>query len=331
MDKLEQQLFTVLSNNSGFYIKDYYSNVSKKNKWIAILEKDDFIYAVVVEDEKYANTTFIEATEYIKNKYTKRAGINVVITTENSDCDLNGFDNYSKLVYSLKDKVIVYSHEGCKPLVSFIEYINKKEIKKKNRFKDNGVTYTLMGINIITFLVSVLFSSIVIGYGGIYNIDIETLTIMGAKVNYLIDEGQVWRVITSAFLHGGVVHLFFNMYALKIIGAEAEYAYGKMKYIIIYIISAIGGGVFSYMFNPNSTSVGASGAIFGLFGAMLIYGYRHRDRIGKKYMMSLVKVIGVNVIIGLTMSNIDNSGHMGGLIFGIITAIIISYNYKASK
>ncbi len=329
MDKLEQQLFTILSNNSGFYIKDYYSNVSKKNKWIAILEKEDFIYAVVIEDEKYANTTFIEATEYIKDKYTKRVGINVVITTENSNCDLNSFDNYSKLVYSLKNEVIVYSHEGCKPLVSFIEYINKKEIKKKNRFKDNAVTYTLMGINIIIFLISVLFSSVITGYGGIYNIDIETLAIMGAKVNYLIDRGEVWRVITSAFLHGGLIHLFFNMYALKIIGGEAEYAYGKIKYIIIYILSAIGGGIFSYIFNPNSISVGASGAIFGLFGDMLIYGYKHRERIGKHYMMSLLKVIAVNIIIGLSMSNIDNSGHMGGVVFGVITAIIISYNYKA--
>lgn len=113
------------------------------------------------------------------------------------------------------------------------------------------------------------------------------------------------------------------MYALKIIGAEVEYAFGKVKYIIIYLISAIGSSIFSYMFNPASISVGASGAIFGLFGAMIIFGIRNKNKIGKEYIINLAQVVIVNIIIGIILSNIDNSAHMGGLVFGAISALIL--------
>ena len=326
MEQFEQELFRLLSSKSGFYIKEYYSNSNQMNKWIAILEKEEFIYAVVIANENNANDIYDETREYLAKSYIKKVSTNVVITTENSSCDINNFSEYSKLVYSLKDKVIVYSHEGCKPLISFIGYINKEKISKRELFKKNSVTYALIAINIIIFLISAWITIIVTGYGDLYAIDSNTLAYLGAKVNFLIDKGQVWRLITSAFLHGGLVHLFFNMYALKIIGSEVEYAYGKLKYIIIYFISAIGGSIFSYMFNSVALSVGASGAIFCLFGAMLIFGYRHRERIGKDYMMSLLKVILINVIIGITMSNIDNAGHFGGLIFGILSSITLRDN-----
>ena len=139
----------------------------------------------------------------------------------------------------------------------------------------------------------------------------------------LIKNGQPWRLITCAFLHGGLAHIAFNMYALKIIGAEVEYAFGKVKYIIIYLISAIGSSIFSYMFNPASISVGASGAIFGLFGAMIIFGIRNKNKIGKEYIINLAQVVIVNIIIGIILSNIDNSAHMGGLVFGAISALIL--------
>ena len=323
MEQFEQRLFRLLSSKSGFYIKEYYSNSNQMNKWIAILEKEDFIYAVVIAYENNADDIYVEVREYFAKNYIKRVGINVVITTENSSCDINKFSEYSKLVYSLRDKVIVYSHEGCKPLVSFIGYMNKEKISKKELLKKNSVTYTLMAINIIIFLISAWITVMVTGYGDLYNIDSGTLAYLGAKINYLIDDGQVWRLISSAFLHGGLVHLFFNMYALKIIGSEVEYAYGKLKYIIIYFSAALGGSIFSYIFNSEALSVGASGAIFGLFGAMLIFGYRHRERIGKDYMMSLLKVILINVVIGITMSNIDNAGHLGGLTLGVIISIAL--------
>lgn len=173
-------------------------------------------------------------------------------------------------------------------------------------------------VNILIFIITVFSSK------NIYNIDSYTLINFGAKVNVLINNGQPWRLITCAFLHGGLAHIAFNMYALKIIGSEVEYVYGKIKYLAMYLISALGGSIFSYLFNANSISVGASGAIFGLLGAMIIFGIRNKNKIGKAYILNLFKVLLINIFIGVTISNIDNGAHMGGLIFGGISASLIN-------
>ena len=201
--------------------------------------------------------------------------------------------------------------------MSILNYSIEKENNSKVKHKESLVTYILICINILIFIITVFLSK------NIYDIDSYTLIELGAKVNVLINNGQPWRLITCAFLHGGLAHIAFNMYALKIIGSEVEYVYGKIKYIAIYLISALGGSIFSYLFNANSISVGASGAIFGLLGAMIIFGIRHKNRIGKAYIMNLFKVLLINIFIGVTLSNIDNGAHVGGLVFGCISALVI--------
>jgi rhomboid protease GluP len=181
----------------------------------------------------------------------------------------------------------------------------------------NKVTYTLIGINILIYIITAIMSR------NIFDSNTYVLIILGAKVNELINYGQVWRLLTCAFLHGGIMHLAFNMYSLKIIGSEIEYIFGRKKYLIIYLMASVGGSIFSYIFSPYSISVGASGAIFGLLGAMLVFGIKHRNKIGKGYMMNIIQVIGINIFIGITLSNIDNFGHIGGLIVGGITALLV--------
>ena len=89
----------------------------------------------------------------------------------------------------------------------------------------------------------------------------RTMAVSYTHLDVYKRQGQVWRLITCAFLHEGLVHIFFNMYALKILGPEIQYVYGKIKYLIIYLLSAIAASIFSYIFGPQSVSVGASGAI----------------------------------------------------------------------
>ena len=146
---------------------------------------------------------------------------------------------------------------------------------------------------------------------------------MGAKVNTLIDDGQWWRLITAAFLHGGLIHILFNMIALKSIGVQVEKIYGWKKYLVIYFTAALGSSALSYVFSPKSISVGASGAVFGLLGAMLIFGIIKRDIIGKSFVFNIIQVIFLNIVIGLTVPNIDNWGHIGGLILGALVAKIL--------
>lgn len=316
MKKLEETLFGELVNKSGFYIKDYYSNYLKKNKWIAILEKEDFIYAVITVNDKQSDTIYDEVRQFLLTNYSKKVGLNIVIYSDDNNEILKD-KAYNKLIYSIKQEQVVYSDESCKPLVSIINNLNRAKQTEKQTIRNSIVTYSLIVINILIYLMSVIISK------NIYDIDSYTLVSLGAKVNELINNGQPWRLITCTFLHGGLAHIAFNMYALKIIGEEVEYVYGKGKYICIYLISALGGSIFSYIFNSDAISVGASGAIFGLLGAMIIFGIKHKEKIGKAYIMNLFKVVLINIFIGVTISNIDNSGHIGGLIFGSISAFIL--------
>jgi len=310
MNKLEKGLFENLTQNSGFYIKDYYSEYLNSSKWMAILENNDFVYAVIVCKYNDCDFEYEEAKVFLEKNYFKKISLNVVIyATKEAESFIN--KGFNKIIYSKDKKQVVYSDNSCKPLVYIIDSLTKNN--KKTKYKDSLITNILIGINVLMYLITALVSKNLL--------DINSLTLLsfGAKLNVLIDRGQVWRLLTCAFLHGGLLHITFNMYALKIIGAEVEYAFGKVKYIIIYLISAIG----SSMFNPASISVGASGAIFGLFGAMIIFGIRNKNKIGKEYIINLAQVVIVNIIIGIILSNIDNSAHMGGLVFGAISALIL--------
>lgn len=314
MDKFEKKLFNTLVSKAGFYIRSFYSESLKKEQWIAILENESMLYSIIIAENSYNVSLYDETYKYLKSLYNKNIVINEIVTIEGS---YDYYEHDNMLIYSLRDKKVVYSSNSCKLLIPII---NEMDITKKTNNKRDKymmLTNILIAINLLVFLISAWISK------NIFDIDIYTLIIMGAKVNSLIDKGQVWRLITCAFLHGGLIHIFFNMYALKILGPEIEYVYGKVKYLVIYLLSAIAASIFSYIFGPQSVSVGASGAIFGLFGAMLIFGIKHRKQMGKAYMMNILQVIFVNVIIGISSSNIDNAAHFGGLIVGALIALLL--------
>lgn len=314
MDKFEKKFFNTLVSKSGFYIRSFYSESLKKEQWIAILENESMLYSIIIAENSYNVSLYDETYKYLKSLYNKNIVINEIVTIEGS---YDYYEHDNMLIYSLRDKKVVYSSNSCKLLIPII---NEMDITKKTNNKRDKymmLTNILIAVNLLVFLISAWISK------NIFDIDIYTLIIMGAKVNSLIDKGQVWRLITCAFLHGGLIHIFFNMYALKILGPEIEYVYGKVKYLVIYLLSAIAASIFSYIFGPQSVSVGASGAIFGLFGAMLIFGIKHRKQMGKAYMMNILQVIFVNVIIGISSSNIDNAAHFGGLIVGALIALLL--------
>lgn len=154
----------------------------------------------------------------------------------------------------------------------------------------------------------------------------------GAKINEYIFLGEWWRLITATFLHADVLHIAFNAYALYIFGTQVEALFGYGRFSIVYLLSGISGSVFSFAFNPNP-AVGASGAIFGLVGAMLVYLYRHRvlfGERGKRYLRDIVLVAGINLLLGLR-SGIDNWGHVGGFICGIVLAWLIGPIYEVVR
>ena len=325
MEKFEKVFFNSITKELKFFMRDYYSNYHNKNKWIGLLDLDEVMVGVIVVKDSDEEVDFNEAREYLAKSLNKPFILNLIILTSGEYINY-GESNYNKLIFSLKERKIIYCSNGSKAFIPIIDYIVNIDSKRKISFKEYKVTYTIIILNILLYLIEVIKSR------NLIDIDIYTLIQMGAKVNVLINSGEIYRLLTSAFLHGGIIHIFFNLSALNIIGREVEAVYGSKRYIAIYVISALGGSVVSYLFKPNSISVGASGAIFGLLGAMLIFGLKERDKIGKQYMKNILETIGLNVIIGITIPNIDNFAHLGGLILGAITSFILfkKKNFKTN-
>jgi membrane associated rhomboid family serine protease len=137
----------------------------------------------------------------------------------------------------------------------------------------------------------------------------------------LVTSGEWWRLISAGFLHGSIIHLLFNVYILWVIGSQLESIVGNIKFIIIYFVSLLGGSVVSYLFSPfGSYSIGASGAIFGLMGAMLVVGRKRNLDISQ-----ITTLVAINVVIGFVLSGIDWRAHLGGLATGaVITWVLIN-------
>lgn len=195
------------------------------------------------------------------------------------------------------------------------------------------VTYIIIAINIIMYVISVILTISLTNSGldGIVSVDNRILVLLGAKYNPCIIAGQYYRLITCTFLHAGIVHIFFNMYALYSVGPFIEKAFGRIKFMLIYFISGITSSLFSFIFFGDGISIGASGAIFGLFGAMLVFAIKYKNRIGKQFMINILGLIAINLIMGATIPNIDNYGHIGGLLGGVIVTLIIFIKLKKSS
>ncbi|MEY3635967.1 MAG: hypothetical protein RL147_396 [Actinomycetota bacterium] len=139
------------------------------------------------------------------------------------------------------------------------------------------------------------------------------------NIDYLIATNQWYRLLTVALTHGGLLHLGFNMYALLVLGNPIEESFGKNKFLIIFFASLLAGSLTSaYFASIYSASVGASGAVFGLFGAMIVVG----KRIGAD-IRSIVVIIGLNFVFGFALGGVDWRAHLGGLIGGYVTSQIV--------
>lgn len=177
--------------------------------------------------------------------------------------------------------------------------------------RPRSTTNVLMAANILVWLGSIYCQSK-------YNSDI--LFNWGAKDNALISQGQIWRLITPMFLHANIAHLALNSYALHNLGPNVEKIYGKKKFIPIYLLAGIAGNIASFALLPYR-SLGASGAICGLLGALVHFGIKYKDQIDfGHFKRSIAKAIVLNAAIGLLIPGIDNYTHAGGLIGGYLAA-----------
>lgn len=194
----------------------------------------------------------------------------------------------------------------------------QRQFISKIHFRKVRVTYLLIAINVLLFI-------LLEWNGGSRNATV--LVEFGARFTPLIREGQYWRLLTNIFLHAGYLHILFNMYGLFNLGSVLERLYGPTRFLFLYLCSGIAGSVISWL-ATQSLSVGASGAVFGVAGVMVVYGFKHKSTIPQEMTSSFGKgalpFIALNLYLGFSHPQIDNYAHIGGLLAGMLLSALMN-------
>ena len=335
MENFKKNFCNYLIEKEQFYMIQYYSNFNKKERFIAVKDVNGKMYCVILVDEKEEDILEREALEYLKT-FNKVFALNVMIFTEREYIK-SSMHNVNRIIINKYNYKIEYYDEACSPLVYITQQIASKsrmwsKEPRKKFFEYKIPTLIIIGMNVLVFLISSYLINknlnMIASTNGISinrlpekivnMVDNSVLISLGAKYTPLIQDGEVWRLITCAFLHGSFLHITCNMVMLYSIGPQIQRIFGSIKYIFIYLISCLTSSILSTIINPNSISVGASGGIFGLMGALLAFTIVERKKINKEYTMGLIKTIGINLVIGLLVINIDNAAHIGGFLGGML-------------
>ncbi|HEY1729550.1 MAG TPA: rhomboid family intramembrane serine protease [Candidatus Baltobacteraceae bacterium] len=150
----------------------------------------------------------------------------------------------------------------------------------------------------------------------------SSLVHYGAFYGPAVQNGEWWRAFTAAFVHDGFLHIAFNMFALWQIGTVVEQLFGTPKMALLYVLSIIGSGWAIYEFNYSEITIGASGAIFGLFGALVAAGLR-LGKPGRQLVQNMIGLVLINVLLGFMIPNISQAGHLGGLVAGFLLGMLL--------
>ena len=271
--------------------------------------------------------------------------------SDNVDLDSKNFDNIKCAKVNTVDDLSKYSfiintfpnileidnvkEEGIELFIKLTNDINKKNLEESKKaeevfsIKKPIITYTIMVICTILYILTSLYSnsfieqklSVLYDFGGLVNFDMLNRNPL-----------ELYRLVSSIFLHGSILHFLCNMISLYVIGSQLESFFGKVKYTIIFILSGVIGNLLTLIFLQNGViTIGASGAIFGLLGALLYFGYHYRVYLSGVMRTQIIPIIILNLFIGVVSQGINNFAHIGGLIGGFLVAKTVGVKYKSSK
>lgn len=242
-----------------------------------------------------------------------------------SEKSINNNEIIKNYFPDMPDK-LVFNEKGAMLYQKINSDIMAKNINESEKINDLFkpkkpiVTYILIGIMAIMMVLTFMLDT--------NSKNLVTLYNLGA----LIKNGTPLRLITSIFLHAGIIHFTMNAWALKLLGCQTENLYGHIKTLIIFIYSGIVGNLLSLLFmGENTISVGASGAIFGLMGSILYFALNQRTYMGEALKREILPVIIINLLLGFMISGINMEAHLGGLIGGILISTALGIKYKTSK
>ena len=192
------------------------------------------------------------------------------------------------------------------------------------------ITIALIAINVLVFLAMVV--------SGISFTQPTPQDVLNWGADYgpaTLGAHQYWRLFTSCFIHFGIIHIAFNMYVLYQIGPFIEMAFGRIRYLIIYLLAGLGGSIVSVLVHPQAVGAGASGAIFGLYGALFAFLLRNRRSLDPAVTKSIAKSAGIfvlyNVVYGSISRTTDLSAHFGGLVAGFLAGILLRRSRPAAS
>ncbi len=296
---------------------DYY----KINSIVKQIKKKTFSFRV--------NTLniLLNVNEDLEIEGTKNIQPAVITNTEDK---LNVTDkNILEAFPDINEKLLA-DRSGVELIINVTKDINEKTEKENKSFERTFKPKKIVFTNIIIAICMIMFAITCIfdGIDAILGVNTYTALLLGGNYEPLLQHGQIWRLFTYMFLHAGIIHLLVNMYSLFILGTQTETFIGKWKFVVIYIMSGICGGLMSAALS-NNVSIGASGAIFGLTGALLYFGYYYRTYLGTALRNQIIPVICINLLIGFMLPNIDNFCHIGGLVGGFLTTMAVGVSDKS--
>lgn len=234
-----------------------------------------------------------------------------------------------KEVFPDMNHKLLLDENGLDLIVNVTNDINQKTEQEnklyERTFKAKKIVFTnvLIAVNVFIFFITYMLAGA--------NLTTLQLLRFGGVFDVLVKAGEVWRLVIGTFLHAGIFHLLINMYSLYLIGTQVETYIGKYKFLAIYFISALSGSLMSCIFNINTVSVGASGAIFGLLGSLVYFGYHYRLYLGNVLRNQIIPIILCNLLLGFILTGVDNAAHIGGLIGGYLATMAFGIDGKTQK
>ena len=195
--------------------------------------------------------------------------------------------------------------------------------------KQPVVTTALIVINVAVFL-GMVASGI-----SLTSPTAEQVLRWGATYGPITAQGQWWRLFTACFLHFGIIHIGFNMWVLYQVGYFTERLFGGPRYLAVYLIAGVGGNIIGFLLHPYVVAAGASGAIFGVYGALLAFLLRHRGIVNPQAAKALTRSVFIflayNLFFGLADRHTDLTAHIGGLTTGFLAGLMLAPDPRAQR
>lgn len=300
-----------------------------RNLLFSYSSKGNFYFYAVFVFESTPGSGIIEIIS--KNLHSEYGAAKDVscLSISLSSCEVKKYFKVPPTTYNLDktlENLAVSGNYKNAQLPDMLQLVRSKEASYRINYKTDKPygTYGFLALNIAIFFILTLAAK----YSGDNYYDL--LDTYGSKYNSKILAGEYWRLFTPIFLHVNEIHLLMNSYFLYSIGKLVEGIYGSSKFIFVYLIAGVMGNIASFAFSPY-TSVGASGALMGMLGALLYYGLENPTQFKRYFGYNIIANIVIMVIFGLSNSHIDNYAHFGGMAGGFLASGIVGLGNLRSK